>query len=227
MTESYSTYDILQWMDADTRRAYGAAVRVRKYKPGQVIYLQGDSGTEMFRLVSGSVRMVVNRADGREIVYILFQPGDCFGDSSLVDGDTRPQTAEALTEVSLEVLDQSSFRRLRELSRSFDDALLRLLSRQMRYISMHFADANLSPLPVRIAGRVLSAAQSFGSQQADGLRLTVPLSQSELAAMVGASRQSVNKVLQAFQTEGLLRVEYGNLLILDLEGLQTHARRMD
>lgn len=181
----------------------------------------------MFRLLSGSVRMAVNRTDGREIVYTLFKPGDCFGDSSLVDGESRPQTAEALTEVELQVLERAGFKRLREQFRNFDDALLKLLSRQMRYISTYYADANLNPLAVRIADRIANTAQSFGSPRSEELRLAVPLSQSELAAMVGASRQSVNKVLQQFQSEKLLSIKYGNLLIHDLEGIQERASRAE
>lgn len=219
-----TTFDLLQWMEPEVRAAFGSVVRRRRYAAGRTIYWQGDPGTEMFRIISGSVRMVVTRADGREIAYGLCEPGDCFGDSSLVDGDPRPQSVEAVTDVELDVLEAADFRRLRERFRNFDDALLRLLARQMRVVSMHYADANLNPLAVRVAGRLHEAACSFGSQADDGLRLTVPLAQSGLALMVGASRQAVNKVLRKFQSEGLLRIEYGTVLILDPEGVRQRAR---
>lgn len=222
MTAAASTFDFLQWMDADLQAAFHATVRRRIYSPGQVIYLQDEPGSEMYRLLSGSVRMVVNREDGKEIVFTLFEPGDCFGNSSLIDGGPRPQTAEAVTEVQLEVLGSVAFKELRARWRAFDDALLRLLAQQMRAASTYYADANLSPLAVRVASRIVDAVKSFGTPAADGLRLTVPLSQTELAAMVGASRQSVNKVLQRFQDDKLLRIEYGTLLILNLAGLKAY-----
>ncbi|QIG79380.1 Crp/Fnr family transcriptional regulator [Stakelama tenebrarum] len=227
MTEAFSTFDLLQWMDAETRAAFKAAARVRKYRSGQIIYMQGDTGAEMYRLLSGSVNFTVNRPDGRELVFALFQPGDCFGDSSLVDDDVRPQTVEALTDLEVEVVGRADFNRLRAAHRSFDDALLRSVTRQLRLVCAFYEDANMNPLSVRVAGRIVSAALSFGAQHSDGLRLTIPLSQTELAAMAGASRQSVNKVLQAFQAEALLRVEYGGLLILDLEGLKARMTLPD
>lgn len=227
MTNAHSSFDLLQWMDPQAVQAFKSAVRLRKYSAGQDIYMQGDEGTEMFRLLSGSISFVVNRPDGREMVFTLFQPGDCFGDTSLVDGDIRPQTAEAINDVEVEVLAKADFNRLRQEYRSFDDALLKSVTRQLRLVCEFYEDANMNPLAVRVAGRIASAAAAFGDKSAEGVRLTIPLSQTELAAMAGASRQSVNKVLRIFQAEKLVRVEYGGLLILDLEGIRDRASALD
>lgn len=225
MTDGYSKFDLLQWMDPDAATAFKSAVRVRKYSAGQIIYMEGDAGAEMYRLLSGSVSFVVNRRDGKEMVFTIFEPGGCFGDSSLVDGDVRPHTVEALTDLEVEVLGRADFNRLREGYRSFDDALLRSATRQLRMLCDYFEDASLNPLTARVAGRIVTAAESFGSRHSDGLRLKVPFSQSELAAMVGASRQSVNKVLQSFQAEKLIRIQYGTLIILDLESIRSYNIR--
>lgn len=214
-----STFDMFQWMTPEVKVAFGLAVRRRRYDAGQMIYVQGEPGLEMFRLVTGSIRMSVRRRDGREIIYLLFEPGDCFGDSSLVDGDPRPQTAEALTAVEADVLDRAAFDRLRADQRGFDDALLKLLSRQMRVVSAHYAGASLGSLTARVAGRISEAARAFGEPAEGGVRLSLRLSQSEVAMMVGASRQSVNKILQRFQADGLLTIEYGNILVRDLAAI--------
>lgn len=219
----YSTYDMLQWMDAEVAQAFQAACVRRHYAAGQIIYLQGDSGQEMYRLISGSVRMSVSRSDGREIIYAMFEPGDCFGDSSMVDDGPRPQTAEARTDVVLDVLDMPSFTRLRERHRRFDDALLKLLASQMRTLSTHFAEASLDELGARVARRILDAIRSFGTAADGGTRLTLRLPQVDIAHMVGASRQSVNKVLQRFRREGLITIEYGNIVVHDPEGIRRAA----
>ena len=131
-------------MNAEARIAFTGMLRRRSYSEGQFIYIQDEAGSEMYCIVSGSVRLSVSRKDGRETVFLLFGPNDCFGVSSLVDGEPRPQTARALTPVELGVLEADEFRRLRAEHPSFNDALLRLAFRQMREVSTHLADAKLS-----------------------------------------------------------------------------------
>src|SRR5688572_23907227 len=88
-------FDMLQWLPETVGAALIAAAKPRRLPEGGSIYVQEDEGDEMFRLVSGSVRLSVMGADGRDLLYLLFAPGDCFGTSSLVDGESRPHTAEA------------------------------------------------------------------------------------------------------------------------------------
>ncbi|MGW8202275.1 Crp/Fnr family transcriptional regulator [Sphingomonas bisphenolicum] len=216
-------FDLFQWMDANVADAFTAALRRRRYTAGQMIYSQGDAGLEMYRIVEGSVRMSITRSDGREVTLILFEPGDCFGDSSLVDGEPRPQTTQAQTNVVLDSISKARLDQLRQEFRSLDSALLKLLARQMRVVSEQFTTSNLDDLPARVAGRIVNAMRSFGTEVEQGIRLSMRLSQSEIATMVGASRQSVNRVLQRFQTDGLVTIEYGNLLIRDPAGLERVA----
>jgi len=215
-----ANFDLLQWMDGPARDAFVQCLRPQRYAAGQTIYLQGDVGREMYRIASGSVRLSVSRSDGREVIFLLFEPGDCFGESSLVDDGPRPQTAQAMTDVELQVLDTPAYRRLREGFRAFDDALLHLLARQMRFVSSRYTDLSFNDLRARIAARILEAAQSIGDAGKGGLWLTVPLPQSEIASMVGASRQSVNRALQRLQAEELIATEYHGILIKDVDGLR-------
>lgn len=203
-------FDMLRWMDAEARAAFAAAAHRRRYSAGQTIYLQGDPGEEMFRVEQGSVRLAVTRRDGREIVLLFLQPGDCFGNSSLIDGGPRPQSTEALTDVEVSVLDAAAFTRLRIAHRAFDDALLRLLVAQMRAAATQYAERSLDDLMSRIITRLLLAVQASP---------TLRLSQSELAKMVGASRQHVNKALKSLEAAKLIGIDYASIQILDIEGL--------
>ncbi|WP_157220939.1 Crp/Fnr family transcriptional regulator [Flavisphingomonas formosensis] len=220
MTAAPSPFDMTQWLPEGACRAFHAATRRIRYAQGELIYSQGDIGNAMYRLLSGAVRLSVARADGRELLYLLFQPGDCFGVSSLVDGGPLPQTAEAAEDIEMEVLSKTAFMTLRAQDRAFEDALLRLTTAHMRALSAFFANAHLEDLSARIAGRILAAAQGFGESTGDGISLTITLSQSELARMVGGSRQSVNKILQQFHREGLLGTTGGRLIIHSTAGLK-------
>ena len=204
-------FDMVQWMDPDSRSAFAAAVHHRRFRAGQTIYLQGDAGEEMFRIDRGSVRLSLTRTDGREIVLLLLQNGGCFGNSSLIDGGPRPQTAQAVSDVELSVLDAAAFGRLRGAHRGFDDALLRLLAAQMRAATTHYADRSLDDLRSRVIARLLLLA---------GPAPVLQLSQSELAMMVGASRQHVNKVLKQLESEKLIAIDYAAIRITDIDGLR-------
>ena len=222
-TTKTSSFDFFQWLSPAAQIAFKAASHRRRYAHGQTIYLEGEEGDEMFRVDSGSVRLSVSWDDGREVLFILVEPGDCFGVSSLADCGPRPQTAEAQGQVELSVLNRPAFDRLRMEWREFDAALLRVLSRQMRLVSGYLVDAHLAQLSARVAARIVEAANSFGVSTDGGIRLAINLPQSELASMVGASRQRVNQVLQKFRAQGLISVEYRSLIVLDIETLTRRA----
>jgi CRP/FNR family transcriptional regulator, cyclic AMP receptor protein len=219
-----ATFDLLQWMQPPLREAFLRALKPKIYRAGQLIYSQGDAGAEMYRVSSGRVRLSVADQDGREVVFLLFEPGDCFGDASLVDGEPRPQTAEALTDLELDVLDKTAYGNLRAIE-GFDDALLRLLARQMRFVSRRYTDLSLGDLRARVASRILEAAQMSDRKAGLGGGLSLRLPQSEIASLVGASRQTVNRVLRVMSAEGLIATEYNQVLVRDVDGLRRAARR--
>lgn len=215
VTASHSRFDMTGWMTAEAKAGFAAGTTTRTFSAGQTIYVQGEPGTEMYRIVTGSVRLSVHGIEGREATFLLLEPGDCFGDSSLVDDDPRPQTAEAMVKSELQVLSRASFQHLLVEHPSFTQAILRLLSRQMRAVSAFYVDSQLSGLHNRVIHRIDDLIRRFGVLSGDGVRLSIRMSQSDLASLVGSSRQSVGKVLQDLQADGLIRIEYGNILVPD------------
>lgn len=218
-----SMFDMLRWMDDAAIRDFERLVRRRTFAPGQVIYTQQEAGSEMYRVVSGAIRLTARRADGREAVFLMFGAGDCFGVSSLVDHEARPQTAECLTQVKLDVLSASGFEELLKRHDSFGRAVMILLARQMRVVSQYYELHSLTSLASRIAARLLEVAVESRTDRGSGGTLVAELPQAELAAMVGTSRQSVNKILQAFQREGMISVSKGAIAIRDKQALRQRA----
>lgn len=224
MREAHSRFDLYQWLSNDTIAAFERLATVRRCGNGEVVYSQQDEGEQMFRLLSGSMRMSVAKADGRELLYALFGPGDCFGESSCVDGDVRPQTAEAGSDVRIQVISRSAFTNLATEFPDFQHALLCLLARHMRLISGYFAEAFFEDATARVASRIAAVVKSFGVEEPGGLRLSLRLAQTDLAMMTGSSRQSVNKILQQLQAAGILKIRYGNLQIIDMPSLMAAAQ---
>lgn len=221
--QASAPFDITQWMTAEVRAAYGRLVRVKRFAAGAVIYIRGDEAREMYRIVSGSVRLYASGGDGREVVFRWFESGDTFGEASLIDDEPRPQTAEAVVESALEVLDAAAFDQLRRNHRDFDEALLRLLSRQMRFANTLVVDLSLGDLAGRIARRILEAVSVRAAQDQARSTFDCAISQAELAPMVGASRQTVNRTLQQMQASGIITTEYNRITVQDLPGLRAMA----
>ena len=202
----YATFDLFQYLSAEAQEGFALACRRRLVPAGRRVYSQSEPATEFFRIASGSIRVSVLRDDGREALQSVLQTGDCFGICSMIDGGTRYQTTTANEAVELQVLHREACERLRSQHSSFGDGLVRHMSRHSRLLSDYFVSSTLDELSSRVAMRLLG--------------LSVALSQSEIALMVGASRQAVNKVLQKFQVDGLIHIEYGSVRLLDIERLR-------
>jgi CRP/FNR family cyclic AMP-dependent transcriptional regulator len=216
------SFDIFGVMTDSAIAAFQRAAVTQRFRAGEVLYLQGDKGQRIYRIANGEVRLSFCRSDGREACYVVFGPGDCFGESNCVDGFGRPQTARARTDVCVQVVNKADIDCLRQKHESVNQALLELLAYHMRVLIELFADVSLNDLEERIARRILDAIDAAHICTSVG-KIPVQLSQSELADMVGASRQSVNKILQHFCDEHLITTEYGGLVVEALDRLRLKA----
>ena len=209
-------YDLLRALPATDRQAFEAAARQRSYAAGQTVYAQGDRGDEMYHIRSGVVRLSFLKEDGRELIHTLFHAGDCFGVSSLIDGEPRPQTAEAQDPCEIGVITRKTFDTIRARSRAFDNALLLLLIGDVRKLITRVNDLSLDSLPSRLARRLLQLAHPNISGE-----LEVRLPQAQLAQMIDVSRVTTNKILRTFEADGLVALQYGSIVILQQDLLRS------
>lgn len=210
-----SRFDLLAWLSPEVREQVEAIAVSRRVAARETVYCQSDPGDEMFRVERGSIRLSVMTRDGRELLYKLCQVGDCFGTSSVVDGEPRPQTAEAHEDAVLQVFGKAALAPLRRQHYSLNDAMLRLLSRHMRLLSDYFAGLTFDAVPQRLAQRIAELIEGFGVEGENGVAIATPLTQTELALMAGTTRQSVNEVLQRFRHDGVLSLEGRGLVVRD------------
>jgi CRP-like cAMP-binding protein len=213
------SFDILPWLSDAARAALSGEMVRKRYRAGQLIYEQNDPGADLFRVEAGVVQLSLTRSSGRQFIYNFFGPGDVFGESSLIDGGSRPHTAEAKSAVELDVLSSAGLRRLRAAHRDVDDALLRLMTGKMRALSEEVANATMDTTAKRVAAKISDSARNF-ARSAPPAPNALMLSQSDLASMLGVSRQSVNKVLQRLQQTGAIGLEYGRIQILNMTALE-------
>jgi CRP/FNR family cyclic AMP-dependent transcriptional regulator len=225
MARATATFDFTQWMTSEACDALAARARIRPLPARALIYSQGEAGDEMFRIRRGLVRLSVMQRDGRELLYQLFEPGDCFGTSTIVDNEPRPQTAEAFEDVELEVYSRAALDEVRAHHPSVNDALMRLLSRHMRLLSDFFAGFAFDELSCRLAQRIVEAIDTFGVKVEGGHGFSRAITQTELSLMVGGTRQSVNRILRDFREAGLVETRGSRLIILDLSELRRIAEQ--
>jgi CRP/FNR family cyclic AMP-dependent transcriptional regulator len=212
--------DLFGFLDEPATEDFVASAGSRVVPAGQRIYTQDDRHRVMYRIVSGRAWLSYSRADGRELLYMFLGPGECFGISGLVDGHGLPQSATARTDVTLQVISHDTFERLRRRHACFDDAIMRSILRDVRIMISYLAEAALDDLPARVARRLLALALPDSQG-----RLVVDLPQSELAAVFGVSRQTLNRVLRDLESEGLVQLGYGTVALTRPAELADRANR--
>jgi CRP-like cAMP-binding protein len=201
----------------------GSLVRARRYRRGEVIFLEGDVGASLCVIASGQVRIVLSGADGREVVLNVYGPGEFFGEFALLDG--KPRSADAIAQETclLYQLVREDFLSFLESHPRAASTLLAVLSRRVRHTTRVVQDATFRDVPARLARVVLDLATTRGRTTKDGVVLDGRFTQTDLAAMVGASRETVNKALRAFERDGLLRHARGTIMVMRPERLRERA----
>ena len=207
-------------------QAIAQTLRRRRFRRGEVLFHEGDPGDSLFIVASGAVKVVVPSEEGDEAILATLRRGDFLGELALLDGAPRSASAIALEATETMALPRDRFKALVASEPVIRDALLSSLAGELRRLTAHVAELHFLDLTGRLAARLARLAEEHGTREADGsIRLDAPLTQSDLAAMIGATRQSVNKLLGEFVEEGLLRLDRDAILIPDLEALVRSSRR--
>ena len=197
----------------------------RRFRRGEVIFHQGDPGNALFIVESGVVKISLPSEAGEEAILATLQAGEFFGELALLDGAPRSATAVAMEPSRMLVLARDRFRALLAEA-SIRDALLIGVAKELRRLTIHVEELHFLDIAGRLAARLAHLAGEGGTRLADGaLRLDLPLTQSDLAAMVGCTRQSVNKLLGQFADDGLIRLDRDAVVVMDLERLIRFSRR--
>ena len=186
-----------------------ARARLEHYPSGREIFAKGSPGRSMVAVVSGSVRISSTSAGGKEVVLAIVHAGEIFGEIALLDGGERTADATAMTDCDLLVIDHRDFVPFLERRSDVCLLLLKLLCQRLRRTNSYVEEALFEQLGGRVAKALLRLAADEGT--GDG-PISLHLSQQELAQMIGATRESVNKQLHVWQRAGL--VDLGKRLIV-------------
>ncbi len=189
-----------------------------------VIFSEGEPGDRLYIISTGKVKIGRKSPDGRENLLAVMGPSDMFGELSVFDPGPRTSSATTVTEVRAATMDRPALREWITKYPEIAEQLLRVIARRLRRTNNMLADLIFTDVPGRVAKSLLQLAQRFGTNEGGMLRVTHDLTQEEIAQLVGASRETVNKALADFAHRGWLRLEGKSVLILEPERMARRAR---
>jgi CRP-like cAMP-binding protein len=190
---------------------------------GDMLFDEGDPGDRLYVITAGKIKLGRTAPDGRENLLAILGRGEMFGELSLFDPGPRTAGASAVTDATLLELGHDDLEPWLTGRPEVATHLLAALARRLRRTNEAMADLIFSDVPGRVAKALLDLATRFGVQGEDGLHVTHDLTQEELAQLVGASRETVNKALADFAARGWLRLEARAVVLLDVERLTRRA----
>jgi CRP/FNR family cyclic AMP-dependent transcriptional regulator len=212
-----NTTDLFAALPADVLAALGEHATVRSYERNELLFSQGEASNELFVVQTGRIAIATKASDGRESVLAVLEDGQLFGELPLFDDAPRSADARALSDSQVVVLEYEPVRAVLRERPELLWVAVQLLSQRLRATDEALADAVFLDVPARTAKRLLELA-------GDADEFKLPVTQEELAAMVGASRERVNKALALFGRLGWLEVKgRSRYKFLDRQAIEDRA----
>jgi CRP/FNR family transcriptional regulator, cyclic AMP receptor protein len=215
--------DLFGVLEPATLEEVAARALVRVVEKGQTIFVQDEPGDRMFVLAEGAVKLVVRSAQGEVVELVRHWRPATFGEVALLDGGTRSATAEAVERATLVVVTRDELIHLLRSDPQVVDRVLKALGGLIRRADQQATELVFLDLPGRLARRLLELAETPGNGPKGPAPRTRRVTQTELANMVGGSRQSVNIALRSLERRGFIRLVGWSIELLDPAELRRRA----
>jgi CRP/FNR family cyclic AMP-dependent transcriptional regulator len=215
-------FDLFADLSTAELEGLAALMRPRPYAKDEVIYLRGDPGTAFYLIASGKVKIALTSPEGKELILRRLGPGGFHGELALLDDEPRSADAIATEASLLLVLQRDAFRQFLTEHADAATKLLGTVSQYLRRNAELIQDATFLDVPARLARILLELASEPGATQLPPPGAVIPdrMRQGELAALVGATRESINKWLGSFEKQGLISYDKGQITLLRPSGLK-------
>ena len=195
-----------------------------KISKGTILFAEGDGGDQLYVIAEGKLKLGTSSGDGRENLLSILGPGEMFGELSLFDPGPRTSTATAVTDAKLLSLGQEKLLPWLAENPKVALQLLARLAQRLRRTNEAVGDLVFSDVPGRVAKALIDLGERFGKKTEEGLFVHHDLTQEELAQLVGASRETVNKALADFAGRNWLKLDGRAVLITDFERLSKRSK---
>lgn len=224
MNDVLARSGIFQGVAPDAASALIAQLQQISFRRGHTVFVEGEPGDRLYIIIEGKVKIGRRTADGRESLITVMGPSDMFGELALFDPGPRTSTVTALTDLKAVSMDREALHAWVMGRPEIAEQLLRVLARRLRRTNSALSDLIFTDVPGRVAKQLLDIAMRFGKQEGNVLHVTHELTQEELAQLVGASRETVNKALSDFAQRGWIKLQGKTILIYDSARLAQRAK---
>lgn len=195
-------------------------IHQKTYRKGELIFLEGDYGDEIFFIRSGSVS-IYTFDKSKKVILAFLHEGEYFGEMAMMKpGLVRSATAECLVQTKLYILRRHDFQMLIEEDRNIAFQLLDYTMERLRRANQQIYDLTFLNVRTRIVKRLLILAQPGLTSGTNEYTIPLKITHQQLAEMVGAVRETVSKVLQELQDEGVIQIQDRHIRLNDISGLR-------
>jgi CRP/FNR family transcriptional regulator len=195
--------------------------QVKTYRKNQIIFLEEDTGSYMYVILSGKVKVTKSTAAGKETILAIHQAGDFFGEMALLDGKTSPAAVSAMEDSKIAMISQHDFRCLLMANEKVVRQIVQVLCSRLRQVWAQVQNLSYSTADDRIRAGILQLSRKHGVQDARGIIIDLKITHQELAELVGTSRETVTRTLAQLKKQGILRLENRRIIVLRPRELMT------
>lgn len=201
--------------------AIASTVSIRGFHKHEFIVKEGDAGDTFYIIIEGSVAVTRVASDGRETILSILKENDFFGEMSLFDSSLRSASIKTLTDVTVGVIEQIDFMNLLDRSPKIGRHLVIELSQRLRAANHLIAATTSQDIRARLASLLLNLTQNFGEPVENGTKITLRLTNQEMANMIGTTRETVNRTLNRFWDERLIDMRTAHVVVVESEKLRS------
>lgn len=218
--EFLSSLPLFGDLDEDQLEQVAQRVHQRTFALGVTLFHQDMPGTMMYMIESGSVRVISIGRTGQELTLNVLGPGEIFGELSILDGQQRSATAITMAPAVVWLLSQVDLKEFMSEYPPVNQAMMQILVERVRATARRLEAMTFQDVLGRLAFELLSLAERSGQPCEQGIEITIPLTQVDLASMVGATRESVNKAVSVLRSKELIDVDGTRWFLQDQAGMQ-------
>lgn len=218
-----SQVPLFKSLSPEDRAELATLVRKQKVKKGEALFRKGSEGTTLYIIQEGAIKIALPSRLGNCRIVTIFSAGDFFGEMALLDGMPRSADAVAVEKSVLFLLNRSDFLRFLKQNDSAMELILSSLSMRLRKTDELLEDTSFLNISARLAKKLLDLGETFGRQDGNTIEISLRLTQKDLAEMVGATRESINKELRVLREKGLLSITSESICIYDIKRLKRRS----
>ncbi|MFD2618515.1 Crp/Fnr family transcriptional regulator [Terrilactibacillus laevilacticus] len=194
---------------------------VTDYKKGETIYWEGDAAEKLYFIVSGMVKVFKSADDGKDLVLNYFSTDDLFGELACFGPTNYTFTAEAAKDCKIGVLKQREIELLMLEKSEISIDFIKWMSYMSQYTQIKMRDLLFYGKNGALASTLIRMVHSYGKETENGIQFTTNFTNSDLAQLIGSTRETVNRMLQALKKEGAISYNQGSIVVKDLDYLKT------